>query len=115
MLKTEIVLIAFSSFFLFFFFSSFFSFHLLILLNRFNPDRFSAENVKGRSQFAFQPFGLPQRICPGNQFALYELSIFVSLLVRSFKWKLVEGQVVESVHHLVTSPKEEIWVQVEKR
>ncbi|XP_071812073.1 cytochrome P450 20A1-like [Apostichopus japonicus] len=85
------------------------------LPNQFNPDRFSAENVKGRSQFAFQPFGLPQRICPGNQFALYELSIFVSLLVRSFKWKLVEGQVVESVHHLVTSPKEEIWVQVEKR
>ncbi|XP_071812069.1 cytochrome P450 20A1-like [Apostichopus japonicus] len=82
---------------------------------KFDPDRFSPENVKGRHQFAFQPFGLPGRICPGCRFALYELTVLLAILIRNFKWTLVEGQMVESVHGLVTSPKEEIWVHIEKR
>lgn len=85
------------------------------LPNQFDPERFSPENVKARHQFAFQPFGLPSRACPGSNFAFLELSIFLAILVRNFKWRLVDGQVVESVHHLVTAPQEEIWAQVEKR
>ncbi|KAJ8024895.1 Cytochrome P450 20A1 [Holothuria leucospilota] len=86
------------------------------LSNKFDPERFSEENVRQRHQFAFQPFGLPGRICPGYRFAFYELTVFLAILIRNFKWSLVEGQAeVERVHAFVTSPKEEIWTLIEKR
>ncbi|KAJ8024894.1 Cytochrome P450 20A1 [Holothuria leucospilota] len=86
------------------------------LPNKFDPERFSEENVRQRHQFAFQPFGLPGRICPGYRFAFYELTVFLAILIRNFKWSLVEGQPeVERVHGFVTAPKEEIWALIEKR
>ncbi|KAJ8024896.1 Cytochrome P450 20A1 [Holothuria leucospilota] len=85
------------------------------LPDTFDPERFSPENVKQRHQFAFQPFGLPKRVCPGYRFAYYELTVFLAILIRNFKWSLVDGHVVERSYGLVTSPKEEIWAQVVKR
>lgn len=83
---------------------------------KFDPDRFSPENVKLRPFYAFQPFGFAgKRKCPGYQFSYAEASVILSILIRKFKIKLVEGQVVTPEYGIVTSPKEEVWITVEKR
>ena len=67
-------------------------------------------------KFAFQPFGFAgKRICPGYRFAYAETSIFLAVLCRAFKFNVVEGQVVEPVFGLVTYPRDDIWVTLEKR
>ncbi|KAJ8023977.1 Cytochrome P450 20A1 [Holothuria leucospilota] len=83
--------------------------------DKFDPERFSPENEKKRHPFAFQPFGLPARKCPGNRYTFWEVTVFLAILVRNFKWSLVEGQVIEKRYGLITSSKNEIWAQAERR
>ncbi|XP_056007018.1 cytochrome P450 20A1-like [Ostrea edulis] len=84
--------------------------------DKFDPDRFSPENTKSRPGLAFQPFGFAgKRICPGYKFAYAEVTIGLVALLRKFKVKMVEGQVVTPVHNFVTSPAEEIWITIQKR
>ncbi|XP_022102314.1 cytochrome P450 20A1-like [Acanthaster planci] len=83
---------------------------------KFDPERFSAERMTQRHRDAFKPFGFAgKRICPGQHFSYTEVSVFLAILFRAFTFSLVPGQVVEPKHGLVTSPKEEIWVTLEKR
>ena len=65
----------------------------------------------------FEPFGFAgKRKCPGYRFAYMEVAVFMSVLVRKFKFKLVDGQAeVTPVYGLVTTPSEEIWITLEKR
>ena len=95
--------------------------YLMLLSNvvhfifRFDPDRFSSENIKQLPNLAYQPFGFAgKRKCPGWRFSIAEGLVFLSVLIRRFKFHLVEGQQVKPVHRLVTSPAEEIWVTVSK-
>ncbi|KAM7450025.1 hypothetical protein ABFA07_002135 [Porites harrisoni] len=83
---------------------------------RFDPDRFSQENIKQIPSMAYQPFGFAgKRKCPGWRFSIAEGLVFLSVLIKRFKFHLVEGQEVKPVHRLVTSPAEEIWVTITKR
>ncbi|KAK3731832.1 hypothetical protein QZH41_020193 [Actinostola sp. cb2023] len=83
---------------------------------RFDPDRFSPENVKDRPSLAYQPFGFAgKRKCPAWRFSIAEGLVFLSVFFRRFKVKLVEEQKVEPDHHVVTTPKEEIWITISKR
>ncbi len=85
------------------------------MLCRFDPDRFSPQNVK-KLKYAFEPFGFAGgRKCPGYRFSYVETTIALSFLLRKFRFKLVEGQTVKMEHGLVTKPKEEIYVTTEKR
>ncbi len=82
----------------------------------FDPDRFSGENSKKRSPYAFQPFGFAgKRKCPGHKYSHHSVIVFLSIILRNFKMKLVEGQNVVPVYGLVTIPKEEVWMYLEKR
>ena len=88
----------------------------IFLAIRFDPERFSNEEVKKRHPMAFQPFGFAgKRKCPGYRFSYAEVAVVLSVLLRRFKIHLVDGQVVEPEHALVTQPKEEIWITVTKR
>lgn len=83
---------------------------------RFDPDRFSPDNVKSRPNFAFEPFGFAgKRKCPGYRFASTEGIVFLARLIQRFRVCLPPGQIVEPVHGLVTSPKDEIWITLENR
>lgn len=84
------------------------------ICNRFNPDRFGADAPR-RHPLAFQPFGFAgKRKCPGYRFAYWESVIFLVAIVRNFKFTSVSDDVLP-VHGLVTSPKEEIYINIEKR
>ena len=88
----------------------------MIIFSRFDPERFSPENCKPRSSYAFQVFGFAgKRKCPVYQFAYAEVTVILSILLRKFRIKLVEGQVVRRDYGIVTTPKDEIWITVEKR
>ena len=88
----------------------------MVIFSRFDPERFSRENCKSRSSYAFQAFGFAgKRKCPGYQFAYAEVTVVLSILLRKFTIKLVEGQVVQKDYGIVTTPKDEIWITVEKR
>ena len=87
-----------------------------VIFFRFDPDRFSSENIKELPSLAYQPFGFAgKRKCPGWRFSIAEGLVFLAVLIKRFKFHLVEGQQVKPVHGLVTSPAEEIWVIVTKR
>ncbi|XP_033761523.1 cytochrome P450 20A1-like [Pecten maximus] len=86
------------------------------LPNKFDPDRFSPENIKKRPPLSFQPFGFAgKRVCPGYRFAYAEATVCLVTLLRIFKIKLVDGQVVNPVYGVITHPEEEIWIKLEKR
>lgn len=86
------------------------------LPNKFDPDRFSKENSKHRHPFAFQPFGFAgKRKCPGYKYAYLEATVLLTSILRRFKVKMHNEQVVLPVFGLVTHPAEEIWVKIIKR
>ena len=68
---------------------------------RFWPDRFDEKRVKERHKFAFFPFGGGPRYCIGNHFAIMEMQLALSLIVRKFDIKL-DGIDEISVEPLIT-------------
>ncbi|XP_063681699.1 cytochrome P450 20A1-like [Bolinopsis microptera] len=83
--------------------------------SKFDPDRFSPENIKNRPSTAFQPFGVGKRICPGHRFANMEAAVCIAAMVRKFEIGLVDGQKIEPVHGLVTHPSAEIMITLKQR
>ena len=53
----------------------------------FNPENFSAENVKNRPKYQYMPFGAGPRICIGQQFALMEMQLILAALVKRFTFE----------------------------
>jgi len=51
----------------------------------FNPDRFLAENAKGRHKFSFLPFSLGPRMCLGNHFSLIEQRLYMVRLLQKYE------------------------------
>lgn len=54
----------------------------------FDPDRFSEEKRKTMNQFTFLPFGQGPRICIGERFALMQVRVGLTCLLRKFRVKL---------------------------
>lgn len=52
---------------------------------RFEPERFSAENSKGRNLWSYLPFSQGKRRCIGDQFSLVETVILLAQLLRRFE------------------------------
>lgn len=50
----------------------------------FDPEHFSAEQVKNRHKFSYLPFGAGPRICIGQQFALMEMQLVLAALLKRF-------------------------------
>jgi len=60
--------------------------------HEFNPDHFSAENKKKRKRSHFIPFGLGARRCIGEHMSVMEMRTIASMLLRKYKFELVEDQ-----------------------
>ncbi len=62
---------------------------------RFDPERFSPDRSRGRSSFAYLPFGLGPRVCVGARFAITETMLIVATVAQSYRLRLVPGHRVE--------------------
>ncbi|MDZ4766463.1 MAG: cytochrome P450 [Chloroflexota bacterium] len=73
--------------------------------DRFDPDRFSAENEKLIPKYAYLPFGGGPRVCIGNAFAMMEATLLLATLAQRFALRLAPGQVIEPVRKFTLRPK----------
>ena len=59
--------------------------------DKFDPDRFLPDNMKQMHRYAYFPFGGGARQCIGNNFAMMEMQIMLSMLASNFSFKLTPG------------------------
>jgi cytochrome P450 len=56
---------------------------------RFDPERFTADKMEQRHRFAYFPFGGGPRLCIGNNFALMEAPLLLTMLMQNFRFELI--------------------------
>jgi len=60
----------------------------------FDPERFNAENSKGRPSYLFAPFSLGAHTCTGNNFSIMEQKMFIAKVLHRYQLVLPKGQEV---------------------
>ncbi len=83
---------------------------------RFDPERFTPEEIARRPRHVYQPFGSGPRHCLGKHFALTELHIITAMLAQSFHLSRPEGQAPVGFAPLITlHPKGGIHLRLHRR
>ena len=83
---------------------------------RFDPERFLAENEKRLAKQAFLPFGAGPRICIGNHFALLEGQLAIAALTQRIRLDLPPGAPRVDMEPLITlRPKGGMPMRVTRR
>lgn len=72
---------------------------------KFDPDRFKTENISQMPKFCYFPFGGGARSCIGRAFAYMEVQIALSMIIRSFNFKLCPDQRVDTESLFTLRPK----------
>lgn len=80
--------------------------------NDFNPERFLGEQKKQSMQF-FYPFGAGPRMCIGAGFAMYEMCLTISYIVKKYKINSLRKDVI--LNPLVTLKPVNVEVSFSKR
>ncbi|CAG8548360.1 2243_t:CDS:2, partial [Scutellospora calospora] len=63
----------------------------------FNPSRWLDPEIKSKiSTSHYFPFSAGRRACPGNKLALLELKMILPIIIRNFKFRIVEGFTFEN-------------------
>ncbi len=62
---------------------------------RFDPERFTREEIAQRPPFSFIPFAAGHRNCIGGSMAMIELKMIVAMLAHRFRLELVPGHPIE--------------------
>jgi cytochrome P450 len=82
---------------------------------RFDPERFTAENSAGRHHFAWVPFGAGQRQCIGRDFALMEAQLVLAILMQRYIVTAPAAQTIQPAFTSTLRPKGGIIVHLAKR
>jgi len=82
---------------------------------RFDPDRFTPEQVAARPRYAYFPFLGGPRQCIGNNFALMEGTLILATLAQRHRPRLVEGYTPTPEPLLTLRPKGELPVTLSAR
>ena len=81
----------------------------------FDPARYATENGKTCLHNAYMPFSAGQRVCPGAGFAMIEGPLLLSMLVRAYRFELVDGRPAMPVAHLTVRGRDGIWLRLARR
>ncbi|WP_058188317.1 cytochrome P450 [Terracidiphilus gabretensis] len=71
----------------------------------FDPQRFTKANEKLRAPFTYLPFGGGPRVCIGNQYAMLQILMILSAVLRKYDFELVPGQTIEERAMVILRPK----------
>ncbi|XP_077526700.1 cytochrome P450 3A7-like [Haemaphysalis longicornis] len=84
---------------------------------KFDPDRFSAENKHLVNPTAYQPFGLGRRMCIGYRYGLLQLASVTTQVLRHFKITLGPSQQPDLeliTQSILAVPKDGIWIKLHR-
>jgi cytochrome P450 len=79
----------------------------------FDPSRFLPEASAHRHRFAYIPFGGGPRQCIGNNLALLEAQLIISMVVRRFTLHLIDDHPIKPSAHFVLRPDRNILMELE--
>ena len=71
----------------------------------FDPERFIKGSEKLRTPFTFLPFGGGPRVCIGNQYAMLQILMILSDLLRKYDFQLTPDQTIEARPMVILRPK----------
>jgi cytochrome P450 len=81
----------------------------------FEPARWGREETKESQRLAYLPFSAGPRVCPGAGFAMAEGVVLLAMLVRAFRFEVVEGRTPVPVAHLTVRGRDGIRVRIRPR
>src|SRR6202161_3828501 len=70
----------------------------------FDPERFTKANEKLHSPFTYLPFGAGPRGCIGGNYAMLQILMILSVLLRKYDFSLVPGQTIEARPMVILRP-----------
>ena len=71
----------------------------------FNPERFTKANEKLHTPFTYLPFGGGPRGCIGGNYAMLQILMILSTLLRRYDFQLSAGQTIEARPMVILRPK----------
>jgi len=71
----------------------------------FDTDRFIKGSEKQRTPFTYLPFGGGPRGCIGNHYAMLQILMILSDLLRKYDFQLAPGQMIEARPMVILRPK----------
>jgi cytochrome P450 len=83
--------------------------------DRFLPDRFAQPQAEGRHRFAYFPFGAGPRLCVGAAFAMLEVPLVTTMLIRAFSIQLVPGQTIRALPGISLRADRPVWVTLREQ
>ncbi|XP_048730209.2 cytochrome P450 3A24-like [Ostrea edulis] len=83
---------------------------------KFDPERFSAENKAKMNPYQFLPFGYGPRLCIGKRLALTEIKIAMTKLLREFEIKTsTETHIPPKLKNSGLVKPEDMWLKITQR
>lgn len=83
--------------------------------DEFMPERFTPEQSKGRSQFAYLPFSAGPRKCLGDEFAMMEGVLAMTMMLQKYKVNLVPEHKVEPKLAITLRPENGVLATIHKQ
>ena len=71
----------------------------------FDPERFTKANEKLHTPFTYLPFGAGPRGCIGGNYAMLQILMILSVLLRKYDLQLAPGQTIEARPMVILRPK----------
>jgi cytochrome P450 len=71
----------------------------------FDPERFSKANEKLHTPFAYLPFGAGPRGCIGGNYAMLQILMILSVLLKKYDLRLTPGQSIEARPMVILRPR----------